>query len=230
MKDVKTLVQEVPVAGRSPNAGSGRSNPNRGPSVVPIPVPVPSVPDVVPDLTIYWQVGDIRQEHGPAGGEYIEPLAIPPEGCRQLVITGEAPHTVKVTASAFRVLVSCGSAAKYVYLPAAIKPATALYRLLPVPGHVQKKLLEVTLDLDLDPWESGTMGDPGSVAWLHAAALGDGNPYLSTGAEGVRPIDATQTAEDVYAEDKFHIKLPEGVDPYTGVKIEEVSYVDDPCP
>jgi len=74
----------------------------------------------------------------------------------------------------------------------------------------------------------------GSKPWLIAQALAPDDPgsdsksskiysksYTSSSSSQITPIPNTNSSDTEFQEDKFHIKLPANVDPYTGLPLNE---------
>ena len=63
--------------------------------------------------------------------------------------------------------------------------------------------------------------DPGSIQWMLQDALrGDDTPLnLKSISSSVNRVSSSDS--DLLPEDKFHIKLPAGVDQYTGQKLDD---------
>lgn len=114
------------------------------------------------------------------------------------------------------------------YLPFAIDPAQVKCLLKEVDkSNVETKditkYVEVRIVMEISRIEWDLECDPGSQPWLIATALDtndSSNPYDTSKENGPKksttPI--TQNTSEL-PEDKFHVKLPLNVDPYTGVKL-----------
>ena len=107
------------------------------------------------------------------------------------------------------------------YLPAAVLPSTCSCKVTQRENNISSVDLFVKIRLDKSDFDKEP--DVGSKAWLISQALRseDGRNSNSTSSE------AKATTDYEYPEDKFHIKMPDDVNPYTGLK-EEVN--DDVLP
>ena len=113
------------------------------------------------------------------------------------------------------------------YLPFAINPARVKCLLKEVNESYQdskdNKFVEVRVVMEIARVDWEQEYDPGSQPWLIAKALdtNDGaNPYdTSKGDDVPKIVTNIITNNNELPEDKFHVKLPSNVDPYTGVKL-----------
>ena len=115
------------------------------------------------------------------------------------------------------------------YLPFAINPARVKCLLKEVNESNQEskdnnKFVEVRVVMEIARVDWEQEYDPGSQPWLIAKALdtNDGaNPYDTSKGDNVPKIVKTKITnnDNELPEDKFHVKLPSNVDPYTGVKL-----------
>ena len=115
------------------------------------------------------------------------------------------------------------------FLPFAINPAKVKCLLKEMVESIQDakdsyKIVElrVVMDISRDEWDQEC--DPGSQPWLIAQALGSSegsNPYDKNEDDNNSKTLTAKVAPNVndFPEDKFHVKLPSNVDPYTGVKL-----------
>lgn len=94
---------------------------------------------------------------------------------------------------------------------AAVKPTS---RLRKVEGYTRLAELTVSCPVDRTSW--GASADPGSRSWMVAEALmGAGE---ASGPK--KPISHPVENSSEFAEDRFHIQLPDDVDRYTGMKLD----------
>ena len=170
--------------------------------------------------------------------EYMEPTASPDPSVQAILLSAEISNvsedllsSAAVSISPYRIQVKLyGFKKLLIYLPAAVCPAEAAYSFSrPYEGFVSKVEFRLAAPLDRLPWESAA--DFGSKIWLVSEAL---NNTEENGQEGTNPYSRSigntdmkieekmdkKDDEDVLAEDKFHLKLPKDVDPYTGMKME----------
>jgi hypothetical protein len=119
------------------------------------------------------------------------------------------------------------------YYPLAIQPAYSYYFLTEVEGFVsQKKLILFSY---IDKADFINECDPGSKPWLVSIALsgdnddiggnsslGLSNPYRrsSSSRKDTSGIVDDGNSSSSFPEDKFHIPLPDDVDPYTGMQYD----------
>ena len=116
------------------------------------------------------------------------------------------------------------------FLPYVVRPPSAKCTLAHPEGSVRAVTFKVSIDVDRTPVDICTLPDAGSKPWLLAHALhGEHDPY-GVGKDSSAPPEGSEdgssrnigTAEDLddhLPEDRFHIKLPKGVDQYTGVRL-----------
>jgi hypothetical protein len=167
--------------------------------------------------------------------EYLDPIVEPDDAVAAIVVTADVASyelvipELSVLISPYKVVIKApGYKKTTVHLACAIKPAASTYVLRrPYEGCVSAVRIQVLLAVDRDDW--ALTADAGSKPWLLAQALsaetGDSNPYDTT-QPTARPAkaDVAQKTDgagrEVFAEDKFHLDLPEDVDPYTGVKLD----------
>jgi hypothetical protein len=172
--------------------------------------------------------------------EYIDPIYEPKKSVAAVVLTSEVGSydlqlkDLKLHISPYKVTVKAPGYKKIaVHLACAVKPAESYYTLRrPYEGCVSAVTIQLVLMVDHADWAEEA--DAGSKTWLLMQALGadsdggdgtGGNPYIAGGGgrnakNGVTLGDATGKEDDNFAEDKFHLNLPEDVDQYTGVKLD----------
>jgi hypothetical protein len=175
--------------------------------------------------------GNTVQMTNPSSKLYSEPLTSPDDGVRSLVFRAlldiklvSDPKKIVLNISTFRFdLRIPGYLPCNFYFPCAMAVSSqssphslvksVMHRLA---GYTQVIELVVLIPIDSNPWNS--FADPGSKPWLIAEALNSEDDRASsthvtstTGGKG-------EAAEE-YPEDKFHIRLPDDVDKYTGVKL-----------
>jgi len=113
------------------------------------------------------------------------------------------------------------------FLPYVVTPSSAKCTLTHPEGSVRTVIFCVSIDVDRTPVDSCTLPDAGSKPWLLAHALnGEVDPYTIGNNPRVSHDESnTSTADgidnDLLPEDRFHIKLPKGVDQYTGVRLDD---------
>ena len=166
--------------------------------------------------------------------DYIDPIVTPPTNAKCLLLSVELQSyqmklkDMKISVSPFKLELKIPGYKKMgCYLGAAILPNQARFFVRPVEGFVSMKKLEILLVLDEKEWAIDA--DPGSKQWLIALALSDesevgsakstSNPYASRSSNSLS--NKTDENRPEFAEDKFHIKLPDNVDPYTGLTLSE---------
>lgn len=166
---------------------------------------------------------------------YIEPLTVPDDSIKSLVFRALVDiksvtnlQNIELNVSTFKFSIKIpGYFPCSFYFPCAISvpsspspspssSSTLKSILHRVPGYTQVVELLIILPIDTTPW--GNHPDPGSKPWLIAEALKDENSE-STSNKSSTKITTNQQSDE-YPEDKFHIKLPDNVDKYTGVKYE----------
>jgi hypothetical protein len=120
------------------------------------------------------------------------------------------------------------------YYPLAIQPAYSYYFVIEMEGFVSQKKLIIFSFIDKTDFASEC--DPGSKPWLVSQALSDenddvhnnsssrglSNPYRrssSSRKENFGNVEG-ETSSSSFPEDKFHIPLPDDVDPYTGMQYD----------
>lgn len=87
--------------------------------------------------------------------------------------------------------------------------------------NAMDKVLTITANVDLQAMHSiETEADPGSKPWLlHYALSVDSRLSNSIQAKKSTLVNGNNSKDKIeFAEDKFHLKFPEGVDPSSGVK------------
>lgn len=121
------------------------------------------------------------------------------------------------------------------YFPCAIDPVKVSCVVQRMEGFAGRLELRVKLHIDFKAFDS--QPDPGSKQWLMAQALhndigNDGafdiNPYIdqsnySAQSEESKEANTSASGEkgnDLFPEDKFHLKLPSNVDKYSGVPLD----------
>jgi hypothetical protein len=174
--------------------------------------------------------GNTAQLSNPSSKLYSEPLTVPDDGVKSLVFRAlleiklvSDPKNIVLNISTFRFdLKIPGYLPCNFYFPCAMAVSSlspqspvksVLHRLA---GYTQVVELIVIVPIDLNSWNS--FADPGSKPWLIAEALNseDDRPSASSSAQ----LKSSATVDKgEYPEDKFHIKLPDDVDKYTGVKL-----------
>lgn len=162
---------------------------------------------------------------------YIDPIVDPPSKSKALILSAglkglnNSIPDIQISTSPFKLFVKLyGYKPLTVYLPTAILPSQCSYCVLD-PWEDGNSSLELRIVLPLDPRDISECGpDVGSKAWLMSNALTEENinPYdLRQKTESyqigddIKPEDSNE-----FAEDKFHIKLPDGVDQYTGIPMD----------
>ena len=142
-------------------------------------------------------------------------------------IMGSNMKDINVKISPFKLFVSVkGYKPVSLHLPAAVLPpsstlssqsSTQTFSVLrPVEGYARLVQLRIAMAIDKDDWCNAP--DPGSKAWLIAEALGGG----ITRDESVKQKVVDENIdENTLPEDKFHIQLPDNVDKYTGLPLNE---------
>lgn len=159
----------------------------------------------------------------PSSKPYSEPLTLPDDGVKSFVFRTlidvklvNDPKHISLSVSTFRFdLKLPGYLPCNFYFPCSMDVASnssvtsILHRL---PGYTQVVELVVIIPVDLTPW--GTLPDPGSKPWLVAEALKGDDSNTSASSK----VNSTIAEKEEYPEEKFHIRLPDNVDKYTGVK------------
>jgi hypothetical protein len=167
------------------------------------------------------------------GQDYVDPIQSPPiESDGKLSFHADiiaavlTAADVVLQASPYRMEVKIpGYKLTKIYFPCAVFVPGIKYEVHRVEGYTQRFVLEVSIPVDRT---SVTLGpDPGSKQWLVAQALADDDGRLRRSNIYEHHIDSstsTTTAsatQEEYPEDKFHIRLPDDVDQYTGIKKEQ---------
>ncbi len=175
------------------------------------------------------------------GDEYKEPLDIAPAEHCGMLFEAEIHdqqfniHAAEVGLSPFKVQIKLpGYGRVTVHLACAVQPASAFCQLTRPTGFVSKLVFQLVASVDRTAWDD--VADAGSKPWLLAQALATDdssenggnpmgvstNPYRSQAAAGTTTGAARvgNVLGDSYQEDKFHLRLPDDVDPYTGVKLD----------
>jgi hypothetical protein len=88
-------------------------------------------------------------------------------------------------------------------------------RLSKVEGYTRLAQLTVSCAVDRTSW--GAYADPGSRSWMVAEALTGG---AGSSSDTKKSSTKVEKAAGDFAEDKFHIQLPDDVDKYTGMKLD----------
>ena len=143
---------------------------------------------------------------------------------------------VEVKLSPFKLSVKLpGHRLATLFLPCAVLPCGVRCSLRRKEGYAQRLELRIGMPVDRQPWHAGP--DAGSKQWLVTNALRSGgddeaafNPYDSSAVEAAAAEDAAAAsasaaakaaaADERLAEDRFHIRLPSNVDPYTGQRLD----------
>jgi hypothetical protein len=180
----------------------------------------------------------------PSARLYTEPLTLPDDEVKSLIFRTlldvklvSDPSNISLNLSAFRFdLKVAGYLPCHFYFPCAVATAPAssaaastgtsspssasaiksvLHRL---PGYTQVVELVVIIPIDSNPWNASA--DPGSKPWLVAEALRgeDGSASSPSPTQQQQKSSGVGGEKEEYAEDKFHLNLPDNVDKYTGVK------------
>jgi hypothetical protein len=194
--------------------------------------------DTAESATDQWQLLPYEQQTI----EYLDPIYEPEKSVAAILLTTEVGSydlqmsELKVHISPYKVTVKAPGYRKVTaHLACAVKPAESYYTLRrPYEGCVSAVSLQLVLVVDHADWAEEA--DAGSKTWLLMQALGadsadggdgtGGNPYLpgggnKSGRTGASIGDVAGSKEgDHFAEDKFHLNLPEDVDQYTGVKLD----------
>lgn len=188
----------------------------------------------------------ITEPYAHPTAEYLDPIFVPSTASVAIVVSADIPSyelhlpDVKIQISPYKVAIKLPGYKKVLlYLACAIKPAGSFYTLRrPYEGCISAVQVQVVLIVDHAEWAE--CADAGSKTWLLSQALSDtsggsgdgadGNPY---GASPFNPTacdnaaaatkhttEISEADKEVLAEERFHISLPEGVDQYTGVKME----------
>lgn len=184
-------------------------------------------------------------------GEYREPMMVPADNLNFVEFIAEAVgisdlYAIDFQLSTFKLTLKIPSYRMVtLYLPCAVLPDTASLRVDRVPGSVGRFLLMFSVKIDRKSWDT-VSSDPGSKQWLLAHALSDeqnsnrdagASPYTDPSGNDeekrTKTMDVKQSKrkegdnndddddEDILPEDRFHIRMPKNVDPYTGIKISE---------
>lgn len=188
-----------------------------------------------------WQL----QPYTHQSAEYLDPIVEPESTAAAIVITTDVNSydlnvpELSVQISPYKVVLKLpGYKKATVHLACAVRPAESHYFLTrPYEGCVSAVRLRAVLAVDHDDWAA--FADAGSKPWLLTLALSaeedgqEANPYNMHRSSGNATTAASRVEDDgreVFAEDKFHLKLPEDVDPYTGVKLDGEAPDFDPLP
>lgn len=172
--------------------------------------------------------------HSPT--EYIDPIMNPlSDNVRFIVVTidlqsyelvEKLKNDVKVQISPFKYSIKIPGYKLYqAYLCCAINPVESHYFIRSVEGYVSLKKMFLVLQIDFSSWSEQI--DAGSKPWLLSQAISEdaqSNPYACDGdkfRKATQGDDNHNSESSEFAEDKFHIRLPSNVDPYTGVKLED---------
>lgn len=158
---------------------------------------------------------------------HIDPIVVPPSDdidsivcIADLVRSSLVAADLDIKLSPFKLAVKIpGHKLSSFYLPCAVHPASARCSISRREGYTKLIQLRICLPLDKTPW--GSKEDAGSKQWLVTHALRGGgaedtyNPYDETTPEAIQPSVPASFDEEL-PEDKFHLKFPPNVDPYTG--------------
>jgi hypothetical protein len=183
--------------------------------------------------------------------EYVDPIQQPGISTAAILLSCEVPSyelgiDVRISLSPYRVCVKLpGYKKTTLHLASAVNPAASYYTLRrPYEGCLSVAALQLVLLVDHRDWAA--TADAGSKTWLMTQALStdDGahgdtqashNPYADYDAGNQPTAIEQETVRHGFAEDKFHISLPDSVDQYTGQaldgatkeKIEEMELPED---
>eukprot|EP01039_Chlorochromonas_danica_P010182 gene10182-11266_t len=155
--------------------------------------------------------------------DYVEPTDGGPQGAFAIAVEAEitcyeaSAGSVTVNVSPYRIEVKVVGYENWTcYLPVVVLPERVFYKLLAMEGYVSRKVLQIFLPVDQTRWEASA--DPGSKPWLLAQALARDGHELNR-KEYVNHNSSDENSV-VLPESRFHLSLPDDVDPYTGVKID----------
>lgn len=184
------------------------------------------------DGEVELPVASLRPDDKGSFPVYIEPTANSEDDATHLLfsahvdmaICGTGLDNICVKVSAFKLFVAVkGYRPVSIPLPVAVLPpsyfeetAPRTYSIIrPREGFARSVQLRVLMAIDNNDWSSSP--DPGSKPWLIAQALGGmSTPSVSKESEEI----IEDSGSNDLPEDKFHISLPDGVDKYTGQKLE----------
>jgi len=170
--------------------------------------------------------------------EYLAPIHQPTPNTAAIVVSADVPSyelnipSVQISISPYKVTMKLPGHRKVtVHLACVVQPSMSYYTLRrPYEGCLSSVQVQVVLLVDHADWAE--TADAGSKAWLLSQALSgsdsagaEENPYgISATASKTRTATSTAADEDDdderLAEDKFHLSLPDDVDPYTGIRME----------
>lgn len=117
------------------------------------------------------------------------------------------------------------------FFPCSIDPTTTIFNVTKVTQGILKHEFEIQLPIDRTPWDIAP--DPGSKPWLLTQALSS-EQLSSTDIEIYHNMKVSNSNDslimtssqsvqypDILPEDKFHINLPDNVDKYLGLQLDE---------
>jgi hypothetical protein len=172
-----------------------------------------------------------------SASEHVDPILIPAADVTGLgffadVVAAAAidASEVVVKLSPFKLSIKVpGHKALSLYLPCAVLPCGARCSLSRKEGFTKLLQLRIVAAVDRNPWDE--QPDAGSKQWLMANALRGSdedayNPYDSsyalaslTDASSDSAAASLERNSEVLPEDRFHVKMPSDVDPYTGIRM-----------
>jgi len=194
------------------------------------------------DYIISWVGGEVMDSDNPESlntanlqpikmipNEYVEPTAavdskylgllftcvLSSEIASRILSNISSSDTIDLQVSAYKLHLKIPSYKLLcLYLPAAITPSSCTCKVTQKESNIGS--VELFIKMPLDKSEMDKEADVGSKAWLISQALRSEENRSSNSTS----TESKATNDNEFPEDKFHIKLPDNVNQYTGLKEE----------